>query len=69
MLSRSFSVEADGRVLIDGLDIFDPKQPFWENSKPDIKWPKQPEKRQWEGLPSDCRSGHPFDQIAACILF
>lgn len=51
MLSRSFSVEADGRVLIDGLDIFDPKQPFWENSKPDIKWPKQPEKRQWEGLP------------------
>ncbi len=39
---RSFPIESDGRVLINGLDIFDPKQPFWGNSKPNIKWPRPP---------------------------
>ncbi len=37
---RHFPIEPDGRVLINDLDIFDPKQPFWANSKPDIKWPR-----------------------------
>lgn len=41
---RSFPIEPDGRVLIDGLDIFDPKQPYWENSKPNIMWPRPPER-------------------------
>ncbi|MBC7979261.1 MAG: ankyrin repeat domain-containing protein [Armatimonadetes bacterium] len=35
-----FPIEPDGRVLINGLDIFDSKQPFWEGSKPNIKWPR-----------------------------
>ncbi|MEY3897424.1 MAG: hypothetical protein RLZZ214_2945 [Verrucomicrobiota bacterium] len=35
----SFPIEPDGRVLINGLDIFDPKQSFWEGKEPSIKWP------------------------------
>lgn len=41
---RSFPIEPDGRVLINGLDIFDPKHPYWENSKPHIMWPQPPER-------------------------
>lgn len=41
---RSFPIEPDGRVLINGLDIFDPKQPYRENSKPNIMWPQPPER-------------------------
>jgi hypothetical protein len=33
-------IESDGRVLIDGKDIFDPTQPFWEGKVPTIKWPE-----------------------------
>jgi hypothetical protein len=36
----SLPIEPDGRVLIDGKDIFDPSQPFWEGKVPDIKWPE-----------------------------
>jgi len=32
-------IESDGRVLIDGKDIFDPTQPFWDGKVPPIKWP------------------------------
>lgn len=39
---RYFPIETDGRVLINELDIFDPKQPFWEGTKPSIKWPRAP---------------------------
>lgn len=31
-------IEKDGRVLINGMDIFDPHQPFWKGKTPDIKW-------------------------------
>jgi len=41
---RHFPIESDGRVLINEMDIFDPKQPFWKNSKPDIKWPRPPKR-------------------------
>ncbi len=33
-------IESDGRVLIDGKDIFDPTQPFWEGKVPPVKWPE-----------------------------
>jgi len=33
-------IAADGRVLIGGLDIFDPKQPFWGGKAPEVKWPE-----------------------------
>jgi hypothetical protein len=29
-----------GRVWIDGKDIFDPGQPFWGGTAPDVKWPE-----------------------------
>lgn len=37
---RSFPIEADGRVLIDGKDLFDPEQPFWQGKIPIVKWPE-----------------------------
>lgn len=37
---RSFPIEDDGWVLIDGKDIFDPAQPFWDGKVPTIKWPE-----------------------------
>lgn len=33
-------IESDGRVLIDGKDVFDPTQPFWDGKVPSIKWPE-----------------------------
>lgn len=36
---RSFPIEKDGRVLIDGKDLFDPAQPYWGGKKPVVKWP------------------------------
>ncbi len=33
-------IEKDGRVLVNGLDIFDPAQPFWKGKVPPIKWPE-----------------------------
>lgn len=34
-------IEPDGRVLINGKDIFDPQQPFWNGKVPPIKWPEK----------------------------
>lgn len=34
-------IEKDGRVLIDGRDIFDPAQPFWDGKVPPLRWPKE----------------------------
>lgn len=33
-------IESDGRILIDGKNIFDPAQPFWDGKVPPIKWPE-----------------------------
>ncbi len=38
---QSFPIGEDGTVKIDGLDIFDPKQPFWNGKVPEIRWPKE----------------------------
>jgi hypothetical protein len=37
---RLFPIEADGRVLIEGKDLFDPEQPFWQGKIPPVKWPE-----------------------------
>lgn len=37
---QSFPIQPDGRVLIDGRDVFDPAQPFWNGKVPPIKWPE-----------------------------
>lgn len=33
-------ITADGKIIINGLDILDPRQPFWNGKAPDVKWPK-----------------------------
>ncbi|QJE95778.1 hypothetical protein [Luteolibacter luteus] len=38
MDAKPLPIEKDGRVLINGMDIFDPRQPFWKGKAPDIKW-------------------------------
>lgn len=37
---RSYPISKSGQVLINGKDIFDPTQPFWNGTPPDIKWPE-----------------------------
>lgn len=37
---RSYPIEKDGRVLVNGMDLFDPAQPFWSGDMPEIRWPK-----------------------------
>jgi hypothetical protein len=33
-------VDKHGKVEINGMDLFDPRQPFWGGKAPDIKWPE-----------------------------
>jgi len=33
-------IEPDGRVLVNGRDLFDPAQPYWRGKTPDLKWPE-----------------------------
>jgi hypothetical protein len=35
----SLPIDPTGKVLINGKDLFDPTQPFWHGTPPDIKWP------------------------------
>ena len=39
-IPRSHTIDKHGHVIINGKDIFDPKQPFWYGKAPDIKWPE-----------------------------
>lgn len=39
--AKLFPIEKDGRVMIDGMDIFDPAQPFWKGEVPAIAWPAE----------------------------
>ena len=34
--------EEDGEVWVNGMNLFDPRQPFWGGKKPDIKWAEVP---------------------------
>ena len=36
--ARAESIDSSGRVMIGGMDIFDPRQPWWGGKAPDIKW-------------------------------
>ncbi len=33
-------IDPDGRVLINGRDLFDLAQPYWRGKTPDLKWPE-----------------------------
>lgn len=38
--ARSEAIDKNGGVIINGLNIFDPRQPYWRGKAPDIKWPE-----------------------------
>jgi hypothetical protein len=33
-------VDASSHVILNGMDLFDPRQPFWDGKTPDLKWPE-----------------------------
>ena len=33
-------INSAGKIIINGLDLLDPRQPFWHGKAPDVKWPK-----------------------------
>ncbi|MCW1887148.1 hypothetical protein OKA04_20585 [Luteolibacter flavescens] len=37
---KHYPIDKDGHVIIGGLSIFDPRQPYWRGKGPDIKWPE-----------------------------
>ena len=34
------TIDKNGDVMIDGMNLFDPRQPYWRGKTPDIKWPE-----------------------------
>lgn len=34
-------VNESGHVHLNGKDLFDPTQPFWNGKAPDVKWPER----------------------------
>lgn len=37
----SYPIGEDGRVMVNGKDLFDPEQPYWKGDVPPIKWPEE----------------------------
>ncbi len=33
-------IDPSGRAILNGMDLFDPRQPFWHGKDPVVKWPK-----------------------------
>ncbi len=38
--ARAEPIDKSGNVIVNGMPIFDPRQPFWKGKAPDIKWPE-----------------------------
>ena len=38
--AKTFPIDKHGKVQVSGMDIFDPRQPFWGGKAPDVKWPE-----------------------------
>lgn len=36
----SLPIDKSGHAILNGMDIFDPRQPFWHGKAPTVKWPK-----------------------------
>ncbi len=34
----SLPIDSSGRVMLNGMDLFDPRQPLWGGRAPDLKW-------------------------------
>ena len=38
---RTYPISSAGKIILtNGLDLLDPRQPFWDGKAPDVKWPK-----------------------------
>ena len=37
---RSLPINSAGKIIVNGLDFLDPRQPYWNGKTPDVKWPK-----------------------------
>ena len=37
----TFFIAQDGTVMLDGMDLFNPAQPFWDGKVPPIRWPEK----------------------------
>ena len=33
-------IDSKGKIIINGIDLLDPRQPYWHGKRPDVKWPK-----------------------------
>jgi hypothetical protein len=33
-------IDSPGKIIYNGLDLLDPRRPFWHGKAPDVKWPK-----------------------------
>ena len=38
--AQAESIDKSGNVIVNGMPIFDPRQPYWIGKDPDIKWPE-----------------------------
>jgi hypothetical protein len=38
--ANALTIEENGDVLLNGMNLFDPRQPFWNGKTPDIKYPE-----------------------------
>jgi hypothetical protein len=36
---RAYPIDSSGRLMIDGLDLFDPAQAHWQGRGFQVKWP------------------------------
>ncbi|MEO5917585.1 MAG: sigma-70 family RNA polymerase sigma factor [Luteolibacter sp.] len=39
--ATTVDIEQDGTVILNGMDLFDPAQPFWAGKVPSIRWPEK----------------------------
>ena len=38
---EKYPIDSAGKIILpNGLDLLDPRQPFWHGKAPDVKWPK-----------------------------
>jgi hypothetical protein len=38
--AKTFPIDKHGKVQLNGMDLFDPRQTFWGGKAPDVKWPE-----------------------------
>ena len=37
---QALPIDNNGDVILNGMSLFDPRQPFWRGKAPDIKYPE-----------------------------